>query len=119
MLRNNFFAIVGHEFAPGTVKATITLDKNHPIFKGHFPGQPIVPGVCMMQIVKEIMELQQARPLAIKGVDNMKFLSVVNPGVNSTLEIDIRFKESPEGIEVQGALLAGDITFFKIKAILH
>ncbi|MBQ0740088.1 3-hydroxyacyl-ACP dehydratase, partial [Aquimarina celericrescens] len=35
---------------------TITINKNHKIFKGHFPGNPVTPGVCMIQIIKELAE---------------------------------------------------------------
>ena len=34
----------------------ITLNPAHPIFAGHFPGNPITPGVCMLQIIKELTE---------------------------------------------------------------
>ena len=36
--------------------AQISIDRDHTIFKGHFPGNPVMPGVCMIQIIKELTE---------------------------------------------------------------
>ncbi|MBK7691597.1 MAG: hypothetical protein IPJ31_10925 [Bacteroidetes bacterium] len=32
--------------------ADITINANHAILKGHFPGHPVVPSVCMMEMIK-------------------------------------------------------------------
>ena len=40
-----------------TFTSTIRLNPHHEIFIGHFPDHPITAGVCMMQIVKELMEI--------------------------------------------------------------
>ena len=34
----------------------IIILEDSPIFKGHFPEYPVVPGVCLMQIIKELAE---------------------------------------------------------------
>ena len=38
------------------LKAIIDLNKDHEVYKGHFPGNPVVPGVCLTQLIKEVME---------------------------------------------------------------
>ena len=40
------------------LSAMIRLNPSHEIFKGHFPGNPILPGVCVVQILKEILMYQ-------------------------------------------------------------
>ena len=57
MLRNDFYTIVSWEnISENSFFVTITINKNHAIFDGHFPQNPIVPGVCMLQMVKDLME---------------------------------------------------------------
>ena len=58
MLLNDFFFIQRVESGEKSLHAFLTIDRNHRIFNGHFPAVPIVPGVCMMQMMKEIMEQQ-------------------------------------------------------------
>ena len=57
----------------------ILLDKNHFIYKAHFPNEPITPGVCIIQIAKELLEDYLHEEYEISYVKNIKFLSVLSP----------------------------------------
>ena len=56
----------------GSFTAQILLNKDHDIFKGHFPGNPVTPGVCMMQIVKELTEECIGMKVLLKSASNVK-----------------------------------------------
>lgn len=78
----------------GKYVATITLNKNHAIFKGHFPGNPVTPGVCMMQIIKEITESVLNTSLLMVSTSNVKFMALINPEVNPKLILDLEISEN-------------------------
>jgi 3-hydroxyacyl-[acyl-carrier-protein] dehydratase len=119
MLLDDFFYIQKLENADGTLKANISINKLHKIFEGHFPAIPIVPGVCMMQMIKEIMEQQLKYKLILQQGDNIKFLSVINPTEHSEVQADIQYQSETDGsVKINATLFAGNITFFKIKATL-
>ena len=119
MLLDDFFHIQKIENEGSALKAFININKTHKIFQGHFPAVPIVPGVCMMQMMREIMELQCKRKLIIRSGDNMKFLSVINPTVNSEIEAAIQYEEGQDGsVKINATLHAGTTIFFKLKATL-
>lgn len=59
--------------------AEIELDPNHPLFKGHFPGNPILPGVCTVQIIRELLEQSVQKSLRMTKAGNIKYLGFVNP----------------------------------------
>lgn len=69
-------------------KAIIKLaDENHPIFKAHFPNNPILPGFINLDIVSDVFGLK------ITNIKKAKFLKIVKP--NETLVYqrdDNRFK---------------------------
>lgn len=53
MLLKDFYKIISLEnTVDSKYKAVISINEQHDVFKGHFPGNPIMPGVCMMQIIK-------------------------------------------------------------------
>ncbi|MBN4061883.1 MAG: 3-hydroxyacyl-ACP dehydratase [Flavobacteriales bacterium] len=80
----------------GQAKAKIELNPNHDIFKGHFPGNPIAPGVCMMQIIKEITEKVLNKDLFMYRGDNIKFMAKINPEVNPVLNLDFEIKQKED-----------------------
>lgn len=119
ILLNDFYTILQKLPEPGAVKAKIAINKKHAILEGHFPGLPIVPGVCMLQIVREIMEVNSGKELKLTEADNMKFLSVINPEENSEVEVVVNYTEEGEKFSINATLFAGTITFFKLKATLQ
>lgn len=118
ILLNDFYTMVQYEPSPGSVKAKISINKNHKILEGHFPGLPIVPGVCMMQIIREIMEVTTGKSLRLTASDSMKFLSVINPDQNNEVDVTVAYTEDSSQFFVTATLFAGAITFFKLKATL-
>ena len=118
ILLNDFYTIVNRDASDNAVRAKILINRSHKIFDGHFPGLPIVPGVCMMQIIREIMEVTTERTLKITGADNMKFLSVINPDQNKEVDVSITYTEDNGTFVVNASLFAGTVTFFKLKAAL-
>jgi 3-hydroxyacyl-[acyl-carrier-protein] dehydratase len=57
----------------------IRLNESHFIYQAHFPSEPITPGVCIIQIAKELLEESLRQHLEIKAVKNVKFLHVISP----------------------------------------
>ena len=68
---------------------TLTLNPQHAIFKGHFPGNPITPGVCMMQIVKNLTEQITGHQLQLTQMLNVKFTALINPELHPFLQLSL------------------------------
>lgn len=81
--------------------ANITINKDHIVFNGHFPDNPVMPGVCMMQIIKEITEKIVDKKLFMQSASNIKFMAIINPFVNPKLELQLDITESDEGFKVR------------------
>ena len=56
MLLNNFFTINDKVSSATEIWAELFINADHKIFEGHFPNQPVVPSVYIIQIIKEIDE---------------------------------------------------------------
>jgi len=85
----------------------LRIAPDHPAFAGHFPGNPVVPGVWLLDAV--IHAWQQAAPVRVEAA---KFLSPVGPGEVLTISIDTtddgraRFEISSNGRKVASGTLA-------------
>jgi 3-hydroxyacyl-[acyl-carrier-protein] dehydratase len=78
-LLNNLYRILRKNCSNSFVQYDIRLEASHHIYQVHFPGNPITPGVCIIQTVKELLECHLNRLLNIQKVKNVKFLSVISP----------------------------------------
>lgn len=66
---------------------TFTIAHDHRALPGHFPGNPIVPGVVLLDEIAAA--LQQLRPEAVPtGLPNAKFLSPLLPGEACTVRFE-------------------------------
>ncbi len=118
MLLKDFYTIVELDRSDKeNIKAIIDLNPNHEIYKGHFPGNPVVPGVCLTQLIKEVMENAEGMDLSLVYANNIKFMAVVNPEVNSRLQIDLKVKYDTEEniIKVDSVTHYNDQVFYKFK----
>lgn len=57
------------------ISGTLTISATHPAFAGHFPGDPLLPGVVLLDLI-----LADAAIAAIGGITRLKFLRPVRPG---------------------------------------
>lgn len=79
ILKNSLYTIADKKMEGSGIFYQILLDKNHFIYKAHFPNEPITPGVCIIQIAKELLEDYLHEEYEISYIKNIKFLSVLSP----------------------------------------
>lgn len=119
-LKNKLYTITAKE-TDGKTSATfeLRLDPECFIYKAHFPGQPITPGVCIVQTAKELLEEMTGKALDIVFAKNVKFLSVVTPADSPTLVYNInKMAWSEDGQEVKAQMAVSSSTEAKAKVSL-
>jgi 3-hydroxyacyl-[acyl-carrier-protein] dehydratase len=90
MLLKDFYTLISLEnTADSKYRALILINEKHEVFKGHFPGNPIMPGVCMMQIIKELTEKITESSLFMQSLSNVKFMALINPFQTPELRLEL------------------------------
>ncbi|MCW3093623.1 MAG: 3-hydroxyacyl-ACP dehydratase [Ferruginibacter sp.] len=119
MLAGDFFYITSLEQESGKINAVLEINDTHSIFEGHFPGQPVVPGVCMMQMVKEILESALTIKTKLVSAGQMKFLTIIDPTENNSIHATIKYTVEEDGKIKLGASLVDDtVVYFKMDGVL-
>ncbi|AZA52420.1 3-hydroxyacyl-ACP dehydratase [Chryseobacterium sp. G0201] len=98
----------------GRFIANISLNKDHDIFNGHFPGNPVTPGVCMMQIVKELTEEFTGAQLFLKSASNVKFMAIINPFETPDLTLQLDITENEDEVKVKNTTSFGETIALKM-----
>ena len=68
----------------------------------------------MMEILREVMEIEVAAKLRISHGDNLKFLSIIDPDEHREVEATISYS-GENSLSINASLQAGSVTFFKFK----
>ena len=84
---------------------TVELNPEHMIYRAHFPGNPITPGVCIIHIVKELSEGMLGHRLLLKAVNNIKFLSVIDPLKDRQVTFSVTISPEEAGAHKVGAVV--------------
>lgn len=117
------------EYVPGeSAVAYKKVEKTEWYFQGHFPGNPIMPGVLITESLAQTgavailsMEENKGKNALFGGIDKMKFKKMVVPGDRLKLEVNIIKRKGPIGIgeavaTVEGKMVAkGELTFALIE----
>ena len=100
-------------------KFKIDLIPTHPVYEGHFPGEPVCPGVCSLQMVKECAQIMAHEQLLVSYIKQYRLLAVITPQEHPNL------MEEKEGtgmiykMKATGSKLGvPDMKFFEISAEL-
>jgi len=113
MLLNDFFKIIETDSigTEGNYKIIVELNEKHKIFLGHFPQTPVVPGVCILQMVKELTSGILKKDIMLTRGENIKYSAVLNPLINKIIYFDLLIKRQ----ENQSAIVTSKIYFEETK----
>ena len=113
------------EYVPGNcAKAVKYVNSDEWYFKGHFPGNPIMPGVLITESLAQTgaiailsCEENKGKNALFGGIDKMKFKKIVVPGDKLELEVKIIKQKGPIGVGEAIAIVdekivaKGELTF--------
>lgn len=103
----------GHEFE-------LKLNPEHFIYQAHFPGEPITPGVCIMQIAVELFEVTLKTPIALNTVKNIKFLRIISPNEVTDVKYSLQKITKEDGLlKVQVTVSAAEEIYAKLSLICN
>lgn len=114
ILKDTFYRINSLKLEDNVLEAVISIDPKHVIYDGHFPNNPVTPGVVQLELVKEILGTHFQRPIRLKTLASSKFLAVLNP-VNTpeaTFKMTISEQED-QSLKVSGQLSTAESVCLK------
>ncbi len=90
-----FFTLEAGEKNGNSATYRCRLHPEAPVFKAHFPGFPVLPGVLTLKMVVDAINASQffsTQTLTVQSIGNAKYLAVVNPQETQEVEISVALK---------------------------
>ena len=104
------------ELGPTTIVAVKNVTSNEPFFTGHFPQEPVMPGVLMVEALAQTgavailsLEENKGKIAFFGGIQNCRFKGMVFPGDVLRLETKIIRQKGPVGIGKAVASVDGKV----------
>ncbi len=85
-----------------SVDAKLYFSNDFVGFDGHFPGEPLLPGIIIMKTGLLISEITLENRLCVKKIKHAKFAKSVYP--NQEVNLNINLKEHNDSIQINAAL---------------
>ena len=104
--------VVSLDRAGARIEAAARLPMESPVFEGHFPGFPIMPGVLLAETMAQasgylLLALQDfTRMPFLMGIDKARFRSFVGPG--AVLAVEATLEHEGSGYAVTKARIAAE-----------
>lgn len=108
-----FFTLESGEKNGNSATYRCRLHPEAPVFKAHFPGFPVLPGVLTLKMVVDAINASQffsTQTLMVQSIGNAKYLAVVNPQETQEVEISVALKAEKN---------ADEPTVFQFKATVQ
>lgn len=112
MVRDDLYTLSRESDQGETFCFRATINPQHPLFAGHFPGQPILPGVCTLAILSDCVAEICGYGVRFAQIRECKFTAPVDPSRHTELECLLTI----DGTTVQATVMAEDVVVLKLKA---
>lgn len=90
-----FFTLESGEKNGNSATYRCRIHPEAPVFKAHFPGFPVLPGVLTLKMVVDAINASQffsTQTLTVQSIGNAKYLAVINPQETQEVEISVALK---------------------------
>ncbi len=117
-LQDNLYTILSQQEEAGLAAFQLRIHPEWPIYKAHFPGHPITPGVCIVQMVQELLQRALRRDVTLRKAKNVKYLAIISPEEVGELTVSFtKIEEQPDGsLKVQAQVASGETIYTKLSA---
>ena len=120
LLKDKLYHILASEKTEDSCTYTLRISETFPLFKGHFPGSPVLPGVCILQIFKELAETDMAieHPLMYNDIKQCKFLLPIAMDKPIDVTATLSLKQDRPFWNLTASLKDDESLFTTLKAVL-
>jgi 3-hydroxyacyl-[acyl-carrier-protein] dehydratase len=86
-----------------------------PVFAGHFPGRPVLPGIFLLELLRQGLQRYCGRPVLLAKIIKAQFTSAIEPGEVVTTSVQVEAQDRGAD-QVRARFLVGDRACAELRA---
>lgn len=110
------YSVIERKDDRGDFNYLIKIDFSHPVFKGHFPEKPVLPGVMMCDIIRHLISNKLGIQAHLSFAKNIKFTRMITPSRNNTYNVAFSITENKKEYNVRAIVSQSKDIYFKLNA---
>lgn len=115
LLENRYYEITDIRTTSREGMFRIRLLPDCDVYRGHFPGRPVCPGVCNIEVIKECAVLLSGRKLSISTIRQCRFTTVASPSICPELDVAVSLLPAGDGYVVSARISDKERTYVEYK----
>lgn len=118
MFLDTLFHIDSEHISDNQADFTVRLNPSHPIYGGHFPNDPITPGVCVVQIAIDLFSHLRQQEYILSQAKNIKFIQIIRPREYEQVNYHLSWEPLDDGSYAVKAVVAHNETVFSKMSVI-
>lgn len=108
LLKDKFYKVVNTNTDDNNGTFTLSILPDCDVYEGHFPGDPVCPGVCNIETIKECAMMLLNKELRIKTIKLCRLTALASPAICPEVKVSINATNNGDGTYLIIASIADD-----------
>ena len=119
LLENKFYRVLSKERESElSARFHLAILPECDVYDGHFPNEPVCPGVCNIETIKECAILLSGEQLRYSTIKQCRLTALATPTVCPEVDVQVSLSPSVEGYSVQASIADDKQTYMILKGQL-
>lgn len=110
-LEDSYYQIVRETVEGREGRFRIRLLPDCPVYRGHFPGNPVSPGVCNIRTIQECACRVAGERLFIATIKRCRLTALVSPAICPELDVEVRLSPADTSFTVEARMTEAGVTY--------
>jgi 3-hydroxyacyl-[acyl-carrier-protein] dehydratase len=113
---DNYFSIASENIDGFSGLFAVRLNPDCKVYEGHFPGEPVSPGVCNIEMLLECAEKVIGFPLRMVKLTRCRLTTLITPLTHADLELKIALTPKEDRWVLAAEIGKGEDSYMTLKA---
>lgn len=115
LLNDKYYSLISMREEGQHADIFLSLRPDCDVYRGHFPGNPICPAVCNIEMIKECAQKVIGKRLQIRTIKQCRLTAIASPSICPKVEVDLQFEPNTKGYVITARIFDPEKVYVDFK----